>query len=64
MSEVNTNDFIEAIRAQRTEALDGQARWFAQYVAEKQRADKLDTRVKELEQKYEPKPEEPLKAVA
>ncbi len=47
--------FVEAIRAQRTEALDNGAQWFAKFVAAKER-------IKELEEKYEPKPK--LEAVA
>lgn len=47
----NTNDFIEAIRAQRTEHADSAAKWFAAYMAEKSRADKLQAEVDELKVK-------------
>lgn len=50
--------FIEGIRAQRTEALDESASWFAKYCAEVERGQAKDTRIKELEDKYEPKPKE------
>ena len=53
---VDANDMIEGFRAQRTEALDKQVAWFAKFMAATKRADKAEARVKELEDKYEPKP--------
>lgn len=53
--EPDTNAFIEAIRAQRTENADASAKWFAQFMAAKAALDKAEARVKELEDKYEPK---------
>lgn len=49
--QVSTANFIEAIRAQRTEAQDASANWFAKFMVEKTRADKAEARVKELEAK-------------
>ena len=41
-------DFIEAIRAQRTEALDSAANWFAKFMVEKRRADDLQNQLNKL----------------
>ena len=40
--------FIEAIRAQRTEAMDAGAKWFAQFVAAQERIKELEAKVTEL----------------
>ena len=53
---VNVNDFIEALRAQRTEALDAQAQWFAKFCASQKR-------VKELEAELAKFKSAPLEAV-
>ena len=60
--QVGNANFIEALRAQRTENADASANWFAKMMVEKTRSDKAEARVKELEEKYEPKPK--LEAVA
>ena len=44
--ELDPKDMMEALSAQRNEALNAQATWFARYVA-------AAKRVKELEDKYE-----------
>ena len=50
--------FVEAIRAQRTEALDNGAKWFAQFVSAQGRIKELEAKVKELT------PTEPVKLEA
>ena len=47
--------FIEAIRAQRTEAMDASAKWFAQFVAASERIKELESKVKELTPAEPPK---------
>ncbi len=42
------NDTVEAFRAQRTEALDKQVHWFAQYMAATRRIKELESKVAEL----------------
>jgi hypothetical protein len=49
------NAFVEAIRAQRTEALDAGARWFAAHVAGQERIKELEAKVKELTPPEAPK---------
>ena len=53
---VDVRDMIEGFRAQRTEAQDKQVEWFAKFMAATRRADAAEARVKELEEKCEPKP--------
>ena len=48
MDSNQANDFIEAIRAQRTEALDSAANWFAKFMAEKKRAEDLQAQLDKL----------------
>ena len=50
--------FIEAIRAQRTEAMDASAKWFAQFVAASERIKELEAKVSALT------PKEPAKLEA
>lgn len=52
---IDPNDMLEAISAQRNAAHNGEAGRFAEMMSEKRRADKAEARVKELEEKYEPK---------
>lgn len=59
---IDPNDMLEAISAQRNQAQNEVATHFAQRMAEKRRADAAEARVRELEEKYEPKPK--LGAVA
>lgn len=54
--QVHGSNLLEAISAQRNAALNGEAARFAQMMVEKTRADQAEARVKELEDKYEPKP--------
>lgn len=58
---IDPSDMMEALSAQRNAAHNGEAHRFAQFMAEKRRADKAEARVKELEDKYEPKPLEVVK---
>ena len=52
---MDPNDFIEAIRAQRTEALDSAANWFSKFMAEKKRADDLQKKLDEIKDREKAK---------
>lgn len=41
--------FVEAIRAQRTEALDNGAKWFAQFVAAQEKIKELEAKEKDIQ---------------
>ena len=60
--QISTSNLLEAISAQRNAALNGEATRFAQMMVEKTMREKAEARVKELEEKYEPKPKK-LEAV-
>ena len=53
MDSNQANDFIEAIRAQRTEALDSAANWFSKFMAEKKRSDDLQAQLDKMKKEVE-----------
>jgi len=57
--ELNQADFIEAIRAQRTEALDQSASWFTKFVAASKRIAELEAELAALRKKKMLKVEAP-----
>ena len=55
MSESQVNALIEAIRAQRTEALDAGARWFSLYIESQEKLKAAEADVARLTPVVEPK---------